>query len=82
MKATMRIFLLCSLAVVCFAIPNKFTTNDFQPYIVNGNEAKIEEFPFIVSLQHIVNETHSLHSCAGSILNQYWVLTVRKALTN
>lgn len=50
---------------------------EIQPYIVNGRDAKVEEFPFVVSLQSILNETHSMHSCAGSILNENWILTVR-----
>jgi secreted trypsin-like serine protease len=49
---------------------------EIQPQIVNGSDARIEEFPFIVSVQNIVNETHSFHSCGGSILNAYWILTV------
>lgn len=53
---------------------------EIQPQIVNGSDAKIEEFPFIVSVQNIVNETHSYHSCGGSILNAYWILTVRRII--
>lgn len=45
-----------------------------QPKIVNGTDAEISDFPFIVSLQSS-NETNSYHSCGGSILNEYWILT-------
>lgn len=42
---------------------------------VNGSTASIKEFPYIVSLQNIISETNSTHSCAGTIISEYWVLT-------
>lgn len=45
-----------------------------QPKIVNGTDAEITDYPFIVSLQSS-NETNSYHSCGGSIINEYWILT-------
>lgn len=74
----LKIFQLSCLVIACFAASDKLTAHQIQPYIVNGSDAKIEEFPFIVSLQAIVNETYSVHSCAGSILNENWILTVIK----
>lgn len=76
-----RLYLVVSLIAFSSAIPSKIKdlesskSFDVQPKIVNGTDAKIEEFPFIISLQYIVNETHSYHSCGGSILNEYWILT-------
>lgn len=46
-----------------------------NPFIVNGTDAKIEDFPFAVSVQY-----KSYHICGGSILSEYWVLTVSEAL--
>lgn len=46
-----------------------------KPKIVNGTDADIAAFPFIVSLQGIFNATYSYHSCGASILNRYWLLT-------
>lgn len=55
---------------------NKFRDSiEISPKIVNGTNAEIEDFPFIVSLQYVVEETISYHSCGGSILNEFWVLT-------
>lgn len=71
----LKTFLLSSLIVV-YCVASRECL-EIQPYIVNGSDAKIEEFPFVVSLQSIVNETYSFHSCAGSILNENWILTVR-----
>jgi secreted trypsin-like serine protease len=50
---------------------------EIEPFIVNGRDARVEEFPFVVSIQSIVNATHSMHSCAGTVLNENWILTVR-----
>lgn len=48
------------------------------PFVVNGTDAKIEEFPFMVSLQWKFNETAWIHYCGGTILNENWVLTAGK----
>lgn len=47
-----------------------------KPDIVNGVDASIAEFPFLVSLQ--IKEEHQ---CAGSLLNEYWVLTAGHCLS-
>jgi secreted trypsin-like serine protease len=46
-----------------------------SPFIVNGTSAKIEEFPFMASLQWEYNATAWLHYCGGTILNDFYVLT-------
>jgi secreted trypsin-like serine protease len=72
----LNIFILASF--IQAEVKTKIQNNiEIQPQIVNGSTAYIEEFPFLVSIQNIVNETHSYHSCGGSILNAYWILTVR-----
>lgn len=55
-------------------------TKDKEPKIVNGTDATTEEFPFIVSIQWIYNETAAFHSCGGSVLNSWWVLTAAHCL--
>lgn len=40
------------------------------PKIVNGTNAEISEFSFIVSL-----EVSGSHYCAGSLIDEYWILT-------
>lgn len=69
-----RVFLLSHLMIFGFETA---TAYEIQPSVVNGRDARVEEFPYVVSLQSIVNETHSLHSCAGTVLNENWILTVR-----
>lgn len=66
----------CFMILVLETLDNA-ASYEIQPSVVNGRDAKIEEFAFVVSLQSIVNETHSMHSCAGSVLNENWILTVR-----
>lgn len=39
--------------------------------IVNGTDASINDYPFMISLR----SSSGSHSCGGSILNAYWVLT-------
>lgn len=76
------IFTCAFIALSCAAIPRdslKFS-KDKEPKIVNGTDATIEEFPFIVSIQYIYNETASFHSCGGSVLNSWWVLTAAHCL--
>lgn len=76
---TMTWKLLIVLGLIAFSSAELKKNSDSiekQPKIVNGTDADISSFPFIVSLQGIYNETHSFHSCGASILNQYWLLTV------
>lgn len=62
-----------------FTSPSKFTNSlEVQPYVVNGTNATVGEFPFMVSLQLVVTETVSYHACGGTILSQSWILTVRR----
>lgn len=41
-----------------------------EPKIVNGTDANIDEFPYLVSLR-----SNLFHSCAGSLLNKFWIVT-------
>lgn len=80
-------FLIVLLGLVAFsaALSKKLTFNDVldkDPKIVNGTDATIEEFPFIVSVQWIYNDTTSKHNCGGSILNEFWVLTAAHCKVN
>ncbi|XP_029050356.2 chymotrypsin-2-like [Osmia bicornis bicornis] len=44
----------------------------FDPRIVNGEDAKVGEIPYQVSLQ---NKDSSFHFCGGSVLNENYVIT-------
>lgn len=46
-----------------------------QPKIVNGTDASIIEFPYLVSLRIGLK-----HQCAGSLLNDQWVLSAAHCL--
>ena len=71
-----KLLLVLSLIAVISADPAKFIDSiEKTPKIVNGTDADIGDFPFIISLQGIYNDTASYHSCGGSILNDHWVLT-------
>lgn len=55
-------------------IPSR--ADEISPFIVGGSDSKVGEFPFIVSLQFkSFDNTIWLHYCAGTILNDFWILT-------
>lgn len=56
--------------------------DNIQPKIVNGTDADIADYPFVISLQYIYTETRSYHSCGGSILNEYWILTAAHCIVD
>lgn len=43
---------------------------DLSSRIVNGTNAEIAEFPYLVSLRN-----YGSHSCAGSLIDENWILT-------
>lgn len=50
-------------------------SGNVQPKIVNGTDADILEFPYLVSLRNGI-----YHSCAGSLLNDLWIVTAAHCL--
>lgn len=58
------------VAVICFLALVSVVLADKAPKIVNGTDALISEFPYLVSLQ--VNKNQY---CAGSLLNSLWIVT-------
>ena len=46
--------------------------HEIETQVVNGTDAEISEFPFMVSLRR-----NDLHTCGATILNSWWLLTVR-----
>ncbi|KAL7024456.1 hypothetical protein ACKWTF_013047 [Chironomus riparius] len=55
---------------------------EITPFVVNGTDARIEEFPFLVSLQWRFNDSTFIHYCGGTILNKDWVLTAAHCLND
>jgi secreted trypsin-like serine protease len=49
---------------------------DFTPFLSNGDDAQIAEFPFIVSFQEI-----NVHIGSGSLLNEKWILSSARLFT-
>lgn len=58
------------LVIFAHSIIAQNEAREIKPKIVNGTNAEIAEFPFIVSLQ-----LNGSHSCAGSLLDENWILT-------
>lgn len=44
-------------------------------YIIGGIEATEGEFPFIVSLQVVIDNSKVKHFCGGTLIRPQWVLT-------
>ncbi|XP_050458389.1 chymotrypsinogen B-like [Cataglyphis hispanica] len=51
----------------------------FLSRVTGGSEAPEASYPYIVSLQWNINNVH-YHFCAGSILNNQWILTAAHCL--
>lgn len=66
------VFLVLALSHLAFGGSVKpirsFETN---PYVVGGEDAYIEDYPYMVSVYH----DGYRHNCGGSILSELWVLT-------
>jgi len=70
----MKLFVIFfSFLVIHFSAASDFLEK--QPKIVNGTDANIAEFPYLVALKY----NNSL-SCAGTILNELWILTAAHCL--
>ncbi|VDI03987.1 Hypothetical predicted protein [Mytilus galloprovincialis] len=67
-----RGFLLCVFAAFCMAAIARAA--DVSTKIVNGEDAKIEDFPWQVSIEVMRNGQFG-RNCGGSIIDNRWILT-------
>lgn len=65
------------LSFVMFLALATVSTAQKDPKIVNGTDAVIEEFPYLVSLQRNTSQ-----SCAGSLLNDLWIVTAAHCIVD
>lgn len=61
--------------IICLFIIGSALADGIAPKVVNGTNVDINEFPFMVSLRR-----NGGHSCGGTILNDFWVLTAAHCL--
>ncbi|XP_077256103.1 chymotrypsin-2-like isoform X1 [Temnothorax americanus] len=66
----MALKILCLLGLLAFSHAGVLPF--FDPRIVNGEDAKVGEIPYQISLQ---TKYHSFHFCGGSILSDKFVIT-------
>lgn len=69
---------LLSLFALLVAV-NAGVLHDFDPRIVNGEDAKLGEIPFQVSLQSTSSKSHF---CGGSVIGPNYVLTAAHCVVN
>uniref|UniRef100_A0A336MRV9 CSON005441 protein n=1 Tax=Culicoides sonorensis TaxID=179676 RepID=A0A336MRV9_CULSO len=74
------LFLLLLTLTVVWAYPSKILLSYTGGRIVGGENAVQGEFPFIVSIRWGIFGS-AQHVCAGSILNENWILTAGHCLT-
>ncbi|XP_051156162.1 chymotrypsin-2-like [Leptopilina boulardi] len=68
----MQLLILLIIGILSISHAYILKTNSLEPRIINGTDAKIGEFPYMVSLQSLhFND----HICAGSIISSRYVLT-------
>lgn len=72
-----KIIIVGTLLVAATSVKQNENVVEINPFIVNGTDAVIEEFPFLVALR-----INARLSCAGSLLNEYWILTAAHCLYN
>lgn len=63
------------MLLLTFALFLPFVASQKPSKIVNGTDADIAEFPFLVSIQYNLT-----HSCAGSLINDLWIVTAAHCL--
>ena len=73
----LKLIIVGTLLVAATSVEQNENVVEINPFIVNGTDAVIEEFPFLVALRR-----NARLSCAGSLLNEYWILTAAHCLYN
>ncbi|XP_072747493.1 chymotrypsin-2-like [Anoplolepis gracilipes] len=68
----MALTILCFLGLLAFSQAGLLNPLNFDPRIVNGEDARVGEIPYQVSLQQ---KYDSFHFCGGSVLSTYYVIT-------
>ena len=73
-------FLILDINIVIGSLSISFVgcTQDKRPYIIGGQDALEDEFPWMASLQQYnLKKNRWHHYCGGSLINENWILTAR-----
>lgn len=75
-KPVKVIIMKTTAALISFAAILAITNANPVPRVVGGTDAKLNEFPYQISIQY-----EGRHHCGGSILNEYYILTAAHCAT-
>lgn len=70
----MKLFILALLFALQTSALNLVDPQNPSQYIVGGNDAQPEQFPYLVSMRRTDGERR--HICGAAIVNVRWILTV------
>ncbi|GAB0090784.1 hypothetical protein DMENIID0001_055470 [Sergentomyia squamirostris] len=65
----------CFLAVFAVVALANAIGNTPTPFIINGTQADEGQFPSLVVIYQVANETHGIPICSGSIIDDFWILS-------
>lgn len=58
------------LLIVACLVATTWAAPSLQPYIINGTQASIYEYPWVVSFRYL-----GYHNCGGVMISNQWALT-------
>jgi hypothetical protein len=67
--------MLAFASTAALSAENKTVKAPLRPFIVGGNDARIEDFPYQVQLVYLSSDHTKASKCGGSVIHASWVLT-------